>query len=165
MIFADGDDFVFFDGEGVVVSFVGFVVIPIFEKDFDALLDSVFFHGYEINYMLVVKNFLELINKEGFLGETMKLFSEWLQEAAGIATSRAQCQQGDEPSFAGACSNDPPARPKRKKKGLRTKLKKFRKKRKLKDEASVAGNGQGMNNIGPQGGTADGVVAGAGTGG
>ena len=87
MIFADGDDFVFFDGEGVVVSFVGFVVIPIFEKDFDALLDSVFFHGYEINYMLVVKNFLELINKEGFLGEHMKLFSEWLQEAAGIATS------------------------------------------------------------------------------
>ena len=95
----------------------------------------------------------------------MKLFTEWLKEGAGIATSRAQCQQGDEPSFAGACSNDPPARPKRKKKGLRTKLKKFRKKRKLKDEASVAGNGQGMNNIGPQGGTADGVVAGAGTGG
>jgi hypothetical protein len=52
-----------------MVSFLGFVVIPIFEKDFDALLDGVFFHGYEINYMLVVKNFLELINKEGFLGE------------------------------------------------------------------------------------------------
>jgi hypothetical protein len=46
LIFADGDDFVFFDGEGVMVSFLGFVVIPIFEKDFDALLDGVFFHGF-----------------------------------------------------------------------------------------------------------------------
>ncbi len=75
----------------------------------------------------------------------MKLFSEWLQEAAGIATSRAQCQQGDEPSFAGACSNVPPARPKmkRKKKGLRAKLKKFKKKVKLKDEAIMIGKDAG----------------------
>ena len=34
------------DGEGVVVSFLGFVIIPIFKKYFDALLDGVFFHGF-----------------------------------------------------------------------------------------------------------------------
>lgn len=65
----------------------------------------------------------------------MKLFYEWLNEAAGIATSRSQCTQGDQPSFAGACSNIPPKRtPKKKKRkmkkvgsklaGLKKKLKK-----------------------------------------
>ena len=37
----------------------------------------------------------------------MKTFTEWLKEAAGIATSRSQCVQGDEPNFAGACSDLP----------------------------------------------------------
>lgn len=146
MIFADGDDFVFFDGEGVVVSFLGFVVIPIFEKDFDALLDSVFFHGYEINYMLVVKNFLELINKEGLLGEHMKLFSEWLQEGAGVATNKKQFQQGDEPSFAGAGSDLGELKKRSKKKmkkeaaGIATNCKQF----KQGDQPNFAGSGSNM---------------------
>lgn len=64
----------------------------------------------------------------------MKLFSEWLQEAAGIATSRAQCVQGDEPSFAGACSNLPSRKGKRKKESTAPgKLKK------MKNEAGIVG--------------------------
>jgi hypothetical protein len=55
----------------------------------------------------------------------MKTFHEWLNEAAGIATSRAQCVQGDEPSFAGACSDVP----RRNRKGKR-----------LKKEASMVGD-------------------------
>ena len=75
----------------------------------------------------------------------MKLFTEWLKEGAGIATSRAQCQQGDQPNFAGACSDLPPSpKPKKKIKKLKkigSKLKKFRKKRKLKDEAMMVQGG------------------------
>lgn len=74
----------------------------------------------------------------------MKLFTEWLREGAGIATSRSQCVQGDEPNFAGACSNLPPSpKPKKKRKKLKkigSKLKKFKKK--LKDEANMVSGGK-----------------------
>lgn len=92
----------------------------------------------------------------------MKLFTEWLREGAGIATSRSQCVQGDQPNFAGACSNLPPSpKPKKKRKKLKkigSKLKKFRKK-KDKDEATAFGGEPG---IGAQGGGSDAVMAGAG---
>ena len=35
----------------------------------------------------------------------MMTFHEWLNEAAGIATSKKQFKQGDQPSFAGAGSD------------------------------------------------------------
>lgn len=91
----------------------------------------------------------------------MKLFTEWLREGAGIATSRSQCVQGDQPNFAGACSNLPPSpKPKKKRKKLKkigSKLKKFKKK--LKGEAIGF---RGEKGIGKQGGSSDAVMAGAG---
>lgn len=92
----------------------------------------------------------------------MKLFTEWLKEGAGIATSRSQCVQGDEPNFAGACSNLPPTpKPKKKRKKLKkigSRLKKFRNK-KARDEATAF---SGETGVGAQGGNSDAVMAGAG---
>ena len=77
----------------------------------------------------------------------MKTFHEWLQEGAGIATSKDQFKQGDKPSFAGAGSDlgekmhkGKKSKMKKEAAGIATSCKQF----KQGNEPNFAGSGSNM---------------------